>query len=149
MREATRTVKNVSLDSGGRPANDRARMSDTVPPLATLLLRGVRKTCPQCGRGPLFKRFNIMHERCAACGLKYLDNEGDLFGYLFVLDRALFILPLIGMVFFRLYLPSSRWFYVAWGALMVALVFTLPQRSGASIAIDYFFRRRREAAGDL
>jgi len=84
-----------------------------------------------------------MHERCAVCGLRYLDNQGDLFGYLFVIDRALFILPLLAMVFFRLYVPSSRWFYVAFAVLMAAVVVTLPQRTGVSIALDYLLRRRR------
>jgi uncharacterized protein (DUF983 family) len=119
-------------------------MAEDELPLATLLQRGARKTCPRCGRGRLFRRFNVMHERCDACGLKYLDNEGDLFGYLFVLDRALFILPLIALVFFRVYVPSSRWFYVVWGLLMIGLVWTLPHRSGMSVALDYYFRRRRE-----
>jgi uncharacterized protein (DUF983 family) len=120
-------------------------MAEAVAELTTLLARGARKTCPQCGRGPLFRRFNIMHDHCDACGLKFLDNQGDLFGYLFVLDRVLFILPLIAMVFFRVYLPSSDWFYVAWAILMVVLVWTLPHRSGMSVALDYYFRRRRDA----
>jgi uncharacterized protein (DUF983 family) len=123
-----------------------ARMGEPSPSLWTLLARGARRRCPQCGRGPLFKRLNVMHERCAVCGLRYLDNQGDLFGYLFVLDRALFILPLIALVFFRLYVPSSRWFYAIFALLMIALVSTLPQRTGISVAIDYLFRRRR--AGD-
>ncbi len=121
-------------------------MGEPSPSLWTLLARGVRRRCPQCGRGPLFKHLNVMHERCAVCGLRYLDNQGDLFGYLFVLDRALFILPLIALVFFRLYVPSSRWFYGIFALLMIALVSTLPQRTGISVAIDYLFRRRR--AGD-
>jgi len=118
-------------------------MSEPSPSPWTLLARGARRRCPQCGRGALFKRLNVMHDRCAVCGLQYLDNQGDLFGYLFVIDRALFILPLLAMVFFRLYVPSSRWFYVAFVLLMLALVFTLPQRTGISIALDYLLRRRR------
>jgi uncharacterized protein (DUF983 family) len=114
-----------------------------IPPLTTLLLRGARKRCPQCGEGPLFKRLNIMHQRCAVCGLQFLEDQGDLFGYLFVLDRALFILPLIAMVFLRLYIPSSAWFYGMWAVLMAAVVLTLPQRTGMSIAVDYLLRRRR------
>jgi len=117
-----------------------------VPPLGTLLARGWRKRCPQCGEGALFRRLNLMHDRCAVCGLKYLEDQGDLFGYLFVLDRVLFIVPLIGMVFLRLWVPNAWWFYVVWVVLMVALVYTLPHRTGVSIAIDYFLRRRRADA---
>ena len=118
---------------------------DAGPPLATLLARGARKRCPQCGEGRLFKRLNIMHERCAACGLQYLEDQGDLFGYLFVLDRILFVVPLIGMVFLRLWVPNATWFYVVWAIAMAALIFTLPQRTGISVALDYWMRRRREA----
>jgi uncharacterized protein (DUF983 family) len=116
-----------------------------IPPLGTLLTRGWHKRCPQCGQGPLFRRYNLMHERCGTCGLRYLEDQGDLFGYLFVLDRVLFIVPLIGMVFLRLWVPNAWWFYVVWVLLMVALVYTLPHRTGVSIAVDYLLRRRREA----
>ena len=80
-----------------------------------------------------------MHERCAVCGLRYLEDQGDLFGYLFVLDRILFVVPLIGMVFLRLWVPNAWWFYAVWAAAMVALVYTLPHRTGISIAIDYYY----------
>ena len=114
-----------------------------TPSLQTLLARGARRRCPRCGEGPLFKRLNVMHERCAACGLRYLEDQGDLFGYLFVLDRVLFVVPLIGMVFLRVYVPTASWFYVVWAVLMVAVVVTLPQRTGMSIAFDYWLRHRR------
>ena len=124
-----------------------APAGDASPPLTTLLARGARKRCPHCGEGPLFKRLNIMHERCAACGLQYLEDQGDLFGYLFVLDRVLFVVPLIGMVFLRLWVPNATWFYVVWAVAMAALIFTLPQRTGISIAVDYWMRLRRAERG--
>ena len=117
--------------------------ADALPPLRTLLARGARKRCPHCGAGRLFKHLNVMHERCAVCGYRFLEDRGDLFGYLFVLDRALFLLPLIGMVFLRVWVPNATWFYAVWAVLMIALVVTLPQRTGISIAIDYLLRRRR------
>jgi len=125
------------------PPREPASPSAPIPPLTTLLLRGARKRCPQCGEGRLFKRLNVMHERCAVCGLRYLEDQGDLFGYLFVLDRVLFVVPLIGMVFLRLWVPNAWWFYVVWALAMVAVVVTLPQRTGMSIAVDYLLRRRR------
>jgi uncharacterized protein (DUF983 family) len=118
-----------------------------APALGTLLARGARRRCPRCGEGPLFKRLNVMHDRCAACGLRYLEDQGDLFGYLFVLDRALFLVPLIAMVFLRVYVPNASWFYVVWVILVVAVVVTLPQRTGVSIAFDYWLRHRRAAPG--
>lgn len=117
-----------------------------APPLRTLLARGARKRCPRCGEGRLFRRLNLLHERCAVCGLRFLEDQGDLFGYLFVLDRILFVVPLIGMVFLRVWVPNAWWFYAVWSLAMLALVATLPQRTGLSIAVDYFLRLRRGAA---
>ncbi len=118
-------------------------MSDPIPPFKTLMARGARKQCPRCGLGPLFKRYNILHERCAVCGLKYLDDECALFGTLFLVDRALFIFPLIVMIYFRTYVHNAIWFYLACAILMFAVVYTLPQRSGMALALHYLLRERR------
>ena len=80
--------------------------------------RGCRKKCPQCGQGALFRRWITLHDHCSVCGLKYLENQGDLWGYLLLIDRGLFILPLIVMIYFastirtRFGFSSSglRWF---------------------------------------
>jgi uncharacterized protein (DUF983 family) len=121
-------------------------MPAPIPPLKTLLLRGWRRKCPHCGHGNLFRRWNTLNENCAACGLKLLENQGDLWGYILFADRALFILPLIVMIYFRLYIPDSNWFYII-GAIMVAgLIYTLPHRTGACLALDYLIRRK---SGDL
>jgi uncharacterized protein (DUF983 family) len=107
-----------------------------------LLWRGFRKRCPQCGEGALFLRRNQLHESCAVCGLKYLENEGDLWGYLVFVDRGLFILPLIGMIYFRSYFPNWIWLLVLGFILVIGMIYTLPRRTGMSLAIDYLIRRK-------
>lgn len=119
-------------------------MNDPIPPLSTLLGRGLRQKCPQCGEGSLFKRWSKLHDHCPVCGLKYLENQGDLWGYLLFVDRALFIFPLIVMIYFRLYVPNLMWFFVITGVLMFALVYTLPHRTGVSLALDYLVRRKSD-----
>jgi uncharacterized protein (DUF983 family) len=116
-------------------------MHDETPSLKTLLSRGWRKRCPRCGEGRLFRRYNILHERCSVCGLKYLEEQGALFGYLFLIDRALFLLPLIAMIYFRLYVPNPTWFYASFAVLIFALFYTLPQRSGVGVALHYLRRQ--------
>ncbi len=143
-----RSCESFSAAVNRWPSAWRERAMSDEPRLSVVLARGLHKRCPRCGEGPLFRRFNIMHDRCSVCGLKYLENQGDLLGYLFVLDRALFVLPLIVMVYLRLYLPGAWWFYAAWGAAMAGLVLTLPQRTGFCVAADYYLRRRREADHD-
>ena len=121
-------------------------MSEPIPKLKTLLWRGCCKKCPQCGQGALFKRWTMLRDECAVCGLKYLENQGDLWGYILFLDRALFILPLIVMIYFRLYNPNSVWFFIFGAAMLFVLIYTLPHRTGVSLALDYLIRRK---SGDL
>ena len=119
-------------------------MSDPIPPLKTMLWRGAQCKCPQCGRGALFKRWNKTHDQCAVCGLKFLENQGDLWGLLLIIDRALFILPLVAMIYFKWYNPASVWFYVFCGGMIFGLLYTLPHRTGMCLAVDYRIRRESE-----
>jgi len=122
--------------------------TEPIPRLTTLLGRGARKKCPHCGKGPLFRRWVELHDRCSVCGIKYLENEGDLWGYLLIADRALFILPLVAMIYFQLYNPNSFWFFVFAGTVLIGFIFTLPHRTGMSLAIDYYMRRKSSDLSD-
>lgn len=115
-------------------------MSEPIPRLRTVLARGARKRCPRCGQGPLYVGWVKMHDRCSVCGLKYLQDQGDLWVYLVAGDRALFILPLIVMIYFQLYNPNSIWFFVFGAALFLGFVFTLPHRNGMGLGVDYLIR---------
>lgn len=117
-------------------------MADPIPKLRTLLWRGLRRRCPQCDRGLIFKGWIKMHDRCSSCGLQYLPDQGDLWAYLVAVDRALFIFPLIVMIYFRLYVQDIRWFYLVAGVLLVLFVGTLPQRNGMALGADYLIRRK-------
>lgn len=117
-----------------------------IPKLRTLLWRGCRKKCPQCGQGKLYQGWIKLHARCSVCGLLYLPDQGDLWGPLLFLDRVLFIIPLIVVIYFRQFNSDPWWLIVIGGAMVLTLIFTLPQRNGMSLAIDYLVRRK---AGDL
>ena len=124
----------------------RPAQSYPLPNYRTLLKRGCRKKCPQCGEGNLYQRWLKLHEHCSVCGLHYLPDQGDLFGALMFFDRVLFIIPIVVLIYFRLWHPSLALFIV-FGALMVfALIFTAPHRNGVSLGIDYRIRRK---CGDL
>ncbi len=117
-------------------------MSEPIPKLKTLLWRGMRKKCPQCGQGDVFKRFTTLNDRCSVCGLEFLENQGDLWGYLVLVDRALFLFPLVVVIYFRVYSPNSAWCYLYTAALIFAFFYTLPHRNSISLAIDYLVRRK-------
>ena len=115
-------------------------MTEASPKLKTVLARGARRRCPRCGKGPIYKRWLTMHESCSACGIKYLENQGDLWGVLLALDRALFILPVIVMIYFRLYNPGSIWFIVFIATVFFGFIFTTPHRNGMGLGVDYYIR---------
>lgn len=111
-------------------------------PLVALLWRGMRQRCPQCGQGPIFRGWIKMHDRCSACGLQYLPDQGDLLAFQMVINKGLFIFPLIVLMYFRLYVPDVRWFYLLAGVLLILFLGTLPHRSGMALAMDYLIRRK-------
>lgn len=117
-------------------------MNESLPKLRTVLWRGCRRRCPRCGQGPVFRNFLRMHDDCSACGLKFMHDQGDLWVYIIVVDRALFILPLIGMLYFKLYNPYSIWFVLFAVALIVSLFGTVPHRNAICLGLDYWARHK-------
>lgn len=117
-------------------------MNEPIPKLRTILHRGCRRRCPQCGGGPVYEKFLRMHERCAHCGLKFLHDQGDLWVYIIVVDRLVFILPLIGMLYFQFYNPYSVWFVLFAVALLGTLFYTVPHRNAICLGLDYWVRHK-------
>ena len=126
--------------------NQQSTVSYPIPKLKTLLRRGWQKKCPQCGQGALYRRWLTLHDRCSVCGLQYTPNQGDLWGALMFLDRVLFIIPLIVLIYFRVWHPNLMVFLIFGGAMTFALIFTMPHRNGVCLAFDYLIRRK---SGDL
>jgi uncharacterized protein (DUF983 family) len=117
-------------------------MQEPMPKLKTILWRGWRQRCPRCGEGRIYRGWVSLHDHCPHCHLQYLRDQGDLWAYLVAADRALFIFPMVIMIYFRLYIPDSNWFYVLVAALLVGFVYTLPHRNGMCLGADYLIRRR-------
>lgn len=121
-------------------------MQHPIPRVKTLLSRGWRRKCPQCGQGNLYSRWMRLHEHCPACGLKYLENQGDLLGPLMFLDRVLFMVPTIVLFYFGVWRPTALGFLVFGVGTLFLLIYTMPHRNGVSVALDYLIRRKE---GDL
>ena len=49
-----------------------------------ILRRALGMRCPRCGRSPLWARYFRMHERCAACGLRYEREQGYFVGAIYI-----------------------------------------------------------------
>jgi|ERR1041385_1971592 uncharacterized protein (DUF983 family) len=120
-------------------------MGKPIPRLRTLITRGWRKKCPQCDQGELYHRWMRLYDHCPVCGLKSLESQGDLFGPLVLLDRVLFLIPLVSLFYFGVWHPTLVGFLLVGGTLMFLLIYTMPNRNGVSLAIDYFIRRKEGA----
>lgn len=118
-----------------------------VPDLWSVIRRGIARKCPRCGRGNIFKRWVTLYDNCSVCGLQYLRDQGDLWGYLLFVDRAMFIFPLVVMFYFGWWNPNSFWYWTAIVGLVAAMVYTIPHRNGISVGLEYYVRMRSESGG--
>jgi uncharacterized protein (DUF983 family) len=106
--------------------------------ILSALERGLRKRCPHCGVGPLFSGWNQI-ERCAHCGLVFEPREGDTWFFTIIGDR-LPVAVAIAVVYFNLGAFSHLLGALAFGTIVVALIWTTPNRWGAGIALHYLSR---------
>lgn len=118
--------------------------------MRTHLWRGLRKRCPHCGRGPLFRGGIKLRDRCSECAIKLVRDQGDPYGFFVFLDRALFIFPIVVVGYFRLLGVNlvALTLFVAVDVLL--LIVTTPHRFGFCVALDYLVRVRwPDPADDL
>ncbi len=120
---------------------------DTQPTLSTILLRGFSKRCARCGRGELYRRWTALHKHCPECGLRLLENQGDPWFFQLLIDRALFVLPVIAALFFGLHKSNMPLFIGYCVALVAFFIYTTPHRYGACVALDYYSRLRAGPSG--
>jgi uncharacterized protein (DUF983 family) len=109
------------------------------PPITTALRRGLRRRCPGCGEGQLFRRGLKTYERCSECNLLYQRDYGDTLMFMIITDR---IPILFGIAFLYFGIHPTGWLSTAlfFGALSVPLLATLRERQGLAIALDYLLR---------
>ena len=64
---------------------DRPSHRAALPPVerrapGALFTRALRRRCPHCGGGGIFKHWLSLHERCPTCGFIYEREEGYFLG---------------------------------------------------------------------
>ncbi len=57
---------------------------ERAAPWDVMVKRGLRKRCPRCGGGHLFRSWVRMRERCPRCGFKFEREPGFFLGAYFV-----------------------------------------------------------------
>jgi uncharacterized protein (DUF983 family) len=106
--------------------------------IGTALRRGLRKRCPHCGEGPLFSGWSLL-ERCSVCGLVFARNPGDTWAFTILGDRVP-IAVMIVLIYFGVVRSHPVLGVAIVVVLLALLVWTAPNRWGASIALHYLSR---------
>lgn len=118
-----------------------------MAPIVTTVLRGLKRRCPRCGEGRLFRRFYTLEERCAVCGLDFHGTEGDSWAFMYLGTAGLTGFVLIVLLLLRpLLVDASPGVQTAGriGILLFALLLipgTLPWRKGLALALGFLIDR--------
>jgi len=111
--------------------------------LFVILWRGLRKKCPNCGRGRIFKGWFSLNNHCSFCGCEFQQREDDTYFFMYISTGVITGIFLISMFF-----VFPRDFLFGKSVLLVLsiglFVLTHPYRKGVAIAIDYFVDRKSD-----
>lgn len=113
-------------------------------PIGLALRRGLRRRCPRCGVGPLFRRGIKTYQRCASCDLVCQKDRGDTWLFMIITDRIPIFFGIAAVYFgFRPVTPLGvTAFFVAIAAPVIA---TIRERQGIALAVDYLVTQRLQA----
>lgn len=113
-------------------------MRNTVLPV---LVHGILKRCPQCGKGKLYARWNVLHSECSQCGCEFERRGGDTWFFTYMTTAFLTGIIVLWMFLYPItnHLLGQTIVVVGW---FVMIVLTLPHRKGIAIAIDYILDER-------
>lgn len=106
-------------------------MTDGTVPLAPpltrwrLLLRGLTRRCPVCGKTGIFRRWFWMVRRCPRCDFRFEREQGDFIGAIGVNTIVTFgLLLVVVLTSVLLTYPDGMWIALV-AALAVAILFPL------------------------
>jgi uncharacterized protein (DUF983 family) len=106
-----------------------------------ILLRGIRRRCPRCGEGPLFRRGIALLDRCPVCDLLYQRDRGDLWFFIIITDR-LPIMALIIALYFGIRPSTMTATLILFAVAALPVIATIRERQGLALALDYIVRVR-------
>ena len=106
----------------------------------TAIFNGAKMKCPHCGLGNLYKKGLLMHDKCSHCNLVYLKNYGDPFFFQAIIDRGLFVFPIVASLFFGLH-HYNHWLFIGFTVFITSVMLvTTRHRYGVCVALDYITR---------
>jgi uncharacterized protein (DUF983 family) len=108
-------------------------------PLLRTLFNGLRRRCPRCGEGELFRRGIQINERCSACRLLLQHNYGDTWMFMMITDRIPMLFG-IAALYFGFVATSWTGAAILFVAVATPMLATIRERQGLALALDYLSR---------
>lgn len=110
-------------------------------PYGSILRRGLRLRCPQCGVGKLFNRWLHLAPSCPHCQLAYEPLEGNSWWFMYYSTAVFTGVIILAMLLIR---PANHAFgrLVIFAVAFFLIVLSLPYRKGLAIAFDYLSELR-------
>lgn len=115
--------------------------------LGNVIRRCVQLLCPQCGKGHLYVRWNILRERCTICGCTLQRREEE--GWFFIYITTAGLTGIVVVVMLLIDVPDIFLGQIGvLAAWFVIILLTLPIRKAIAIGLDYYIEQRpRKNAG--
>ena len=102
------------------------------------MLKGL---CPKCSQGSIAKSRIEIKQKCDSCGLHFIEKSGDGWAFLLLLDRGIFIFPIIVAFYFGLSIKLVFGLFIVIFFLFIGFT---AERLGVSLAIEYWIREGRK-----
>lgn len=107
--------------------------------------RALRLRCPACGRGPLYRSWFTLHERCGACTRPFERQEEGyrVVAYFVNLVFSEFVLMAIIVTWIVAAWPDPDWArvqFVGAASMVIAPLLLYPLSRALFLATDFYFR---------
>ena len=107
--------------------------------LLSYLKSGLKGVCPNCNKADIFVTRFKMKDNCSSCDVNFIEDNGDNWFFLLIIDRAIFIFPIIIAYYFNL---GPKFIIAISGSLLVLFIIFTPIRLGICLAFVYYMRTK-------
>jgi uncharacterized protein (DUF983 family) len=105
------------------------------------MMRGARLVCPACGKGPLFRQYLKVADRCPACGEELHHHRADDAPPYFTIMIVGHIIIGGVLMLEQAYAPDTWVHLVIWCPLLLVLsLWLLPRVKGALVGLQWALR---------
>ncbi len=112
---------------------------------ATVLLRGLRKRCPRCGRRRIFGSWFHLIERCPTCTLRFEREQGGFLGAMtinFLVSIVVWVAMFVVVLFFTVPdVPVAPLMIASVVVLVVVPLWFYPRSKTIWAAIEFLVAR--------